>query len=246
MNKKLLLLSLISLLFFTHCSKNDVAAPNDLNYKSVGLSARELLSAEKYQSVNLQILYMPGYRPDATALNNLVNFLNTLINKPAGIQVVYTSIAASGKATLNLDEIRAIEKNNRTVFTSGSALGICLLYTDGDYYQPNTLGIAHLNTSMAIFGKTVHDNSGGVNQPSLVKLETTVTEHEFGHLLGLVALGSPMQVNHKETTTNTNHCNNSACLMYFSTTTMGGILLSGPVPGLDTNCKNDLTANGGK
>jgi hypothetical protein len=71
-------------------------------------------------------------------------------------------------------------------------------------------------------------------------------EHEYGHLLGLVNLGSPMQVDHKDPASN--HCNNSSCLMYYETQVgqMGGILVSGPVPSLDANCRNDLKANGGK
>ncbi|MBC7868292.1 MAG: hypothetical protein H7X88_12225 [Gloeobacteraceae cyanobacterium ES-bin-316] len=239
----------MSILLFSRCSKSDVsAAAGASNNKNVGASARDLLSGDVYQSINLEILYMPGYLPDAAAINNLTSFINSLVKKPGGIQVTYKPIAASGKTTLTLEELRAIEKANRSVFTSGNAIGVCLMYTDGGYSQVNTLGVAHLNTSMAIFGKTVHDNSGGINQPTQTKLETIVTEHEFGHILGLVDLGSPMLVNHKETSTNTNHCNNTSCLMYFATNvnSMGGILISGPVPVLDANCKNDLTANGGK
>jgi hypothetical protein len=237
---------LVLIFFFVQCSKNDISNAVSLNNRNVGASARELLTAEKYQTVNLQILYMPGFAPDATAINNLVNFLNALVNKPGGIQVSYKAIAASGKATLTLDEIIAIEKLHRTVYTSGSALGICLLYTDGDYNPDYILGLAYMNTSMVIFGKTVHDNSGALNQPSLIKLETTVTEHEFGHILGLVNVGSPMQMNHKDSSSN--HCNNNACLMYVTTniSQVGNLNLSGPVLLLDANCKNDLKANGGK
>ena len=100
---------------------------------------------------------------------------------------------------------------------------------------------------MSILGKTIHDNSGGIGQASRTKLETTVLEHEFAHILGLVDSGSTMQTNHKDAA-HGNHCNNTNCLMYYAseTTDILGVLLTGSIPVLDANCKADLTANGGK
>ena len=234
---------------FYSCSKDDAGNRSTAtgNNLGVGKSANDLLSAARYQSVKIEIAYMPGYQPDAASLTNLVNFLNTLINKPGGIQVVQRQIAASGKSTLTLDEIKAIETSNRTVLNSGNVLGLFILYADAYYAQLSTLGLAYKNTSMVIFARTVTENSGGIDQVSRTKLESVGLEHEFGHLLGLVNLGSTMQVNHEDSG-HEKHCNNTACLMYYATqsNTLGGFILQGPVPELDANCKNDLRANGGK
>ena len=235
---------------FAGCSKKDVIPNppvNSENTKALGASANDLLSASKYSSVKIEIQYMPGFQPDAAAINNLVAFLNSLVNKPGGISVIQTQIPSANKVVLSLAEIAGIEKANRTVFTSGTQLGVYFLYTDGNYTQTNVLGLAYYNTSIAIMGKTVHDNSGGLTQPTRTKLESTVLGHETGHLLGLVNLGSPMQTNHEDPA-NGKHCNNSNCLMYYITNTTGimGTLMSGNVPPLDANCKADLTANGGK
>jgi hypothetical protein len=233
-------------LLFSQCKKEDVAAANSLNKLSIGKSAHDLLSADKYKAMVIQILYMPGNDPDASAINNTLAFLNELVNKPAGISVLTKAIPASGKSTLTLSDIKAIENEHRTVFNTGSTIGVCIIYLDGEYSGANTLGIAYLNTSMAVFGPTMKQNSGGINQPSRTRLESIILTHEFGHNLGLVDLGSPMQVNHKAS--NSSHCDVTNCLMYFSTTVgqMGGILNVGPLPALDANCKNDLRANGGK
>ena len=96
-------------------------------------------------------------------------------------------------------------------------------------------------------GSTILQNSGGIGQVSRTKLYSTVLEHEFGHLMGLVDLGSPMITNHKDGA-HGNHCNNQNCLMYYAseTTDLLGFLLTGNIPALDANCANDLHANGGR
>ncbi len=248
--KKIILSAFIIACVFAGCKKEDVKqsqATLSGNNLSVGKSASDLLSASKYSALKIEVAFMPGFAPDATALANLTNFINTFANKPGGIQIQSREIAASGKAKLTLDEVVEIEKNNRTVFNNGSTMAVFLLYADADYSENNVIGVAYRNTSMAVFGKTVVEKSGGINQVSRTKLESTGLLHEMGHLFGLVNLGTPMQVNHEDAASE-KHCNNTACLMYFKTQTnmMGGVLLSGPIPELDTNCKNDLRANGGK
>lgn len=245
------LISGFLMLAIAGCKKSDIITNlpsiNNENNKAVGASANDLLSAAKYSSVKIEIQYMPGYQPDGAAVNNLMVFLNSLINKPGGVTIVQTQIASAGKTVLSLNDIATIEKNNRTVYTSGNQLGVYFLYTDGNYSEGNVLGIAFRNTSMSLLGKTIHDNSGGIGQTSRTKLETTVLEHEFAHILGLVNIGSPMQTNHQDGA-HGNHCNNTSCLMYYTseTTDILGILITGNIPVLDANCKVDLTANGGK
>ncbi len=245
-----LLFSIICLNNFA-CKKTDtitgLPSINNENNRVVGASANELLSAATYSSVKIEIQYMPGYAPDAAAVANITSFLSTLINKPGGISITQAQINASGKQVLSLNDIAAIEKNNRTVYTSGNQLGVYVLFTDGGYAETNVLGVAYRNTSMSILGKTVHDNSGGIGQASRTKLETTVMQHELGHLMGLVDVGTAMQTNHKDAS-HGSHCNNNNCLMYYAseTTEVLGFLLTGSIPPLDANCRADLKANGGK
>lgn len=234
------------ILSVTSCSKSALNK-NAENLKEVGVSSHDLLSADKYTSIKIEIQYMPGFSPDPNAVTNLNSFLSTLSNKPSGISVIQTQIPSAGKSELSLSDIIALEKSNRTVYTTGSQLGVYILYADGLYAENNVLGLAYKNTSICILGKTIHDNSGSIGQSSRTKLESTVIEHEICHILGLVDLGSSMQTNHKDAA-HGNHCTNTNCLMYYQseTTDILGFLIAGDAPTLDANCRADLTANGGK
>lgn len=234
------------------CSKNEVIFDNNpgaeqLHNKGVGVSANELLSSGSYKSLKIEIQYMTGYAPDGGAMNHLQSTLSTFLNKPSGITIVTKEISASSSATLNIDQVKTIEEQNRTVFTSGDQLGVYILYTSGYFTDNNVLGAAYRNTSLVIFGKNARDNSGGLGQTSRTKLEATVMEHEFGHILGLVGIGSPMQTNHKDAA-HGNHCDNTGCLMYYAADTKDilGFLLTGSIPLFDANCIADMRANGGK
>jgi hypothetical protein len=243
---------LFATLLFAACSKsssyvNNPDAPDYLHNRPVGASANELLSASKYTSLKIEVQYMTGFQPDAAALVHLQNTLASLVNKPSGITIVTKEIPASTNLILSLNDVITIEKNNRTAFTSGSELAIYILYTNGTYTEDNVLGVAYKNTSTVLFGKKINDNSGGFGQASRTKLVATVSEHEVGHLLGLVDLGSSMQAAHKDAA-HGNHCNNSNCLMYYASETSDilGFLITGSIPAFDGNCRADLTANGGK
>jgi len=240
--KTLLYIFLLCSLGFTACKKEDVA--NDKDYKTLGTAANDFLSSSAYSSLLLEIDYMPGYAPDATSVANLVAFLNTFIKKPGGITISQKQIAASGKSSLTLEEIVKIEKTYRSVFTSGSVLAAHILVVDADYSNPDILANSYWNTSTCLFGKTIYNNSGSVGQITRTQLLTILLEHEFGHLLGLVNQGSPMQTPHRDPD-NGAHCTSSTCLMYFSIETADAGNMN-QVPVLDTNCMADLKANGGK
>ena len=79
-----LLLAIISVNNFS-CKKSDTITDlpsiSSDNNKQVGASANDLLSAATYTAVKIEIQYMPGFAPDAAAINNLNSFfynLNTL------------------------------------------------------------------------------------------------------------------------------------------------------------------------
>ncbi len=227
---------------FTSCQKEDIYSNQE--YKTLGSAAHDLLSADRYQSLIIQVNYMPGYQPDNTVITAFKSFLTSIINKPGGIIFSMQPITASNKIRLTLQDIVKIEKDNRTAYTAGNTVAVYILISDGFYDDNNIFATLYWNTSYCLFGKAISESSGSAGQISYPGLMTLLMEHEFGHLLGLVDQGSPMLVNHRDLP-NGAHCNNNNCLMNY------GIEISSPsptssLPALDSNCQNDLKANGGK
>ena len=225
------------------CKKDEVLSVT----QNTGGYAQEYAKSDKYQSLSIEVIYMTGFKPEEAALNNLKHGLISLLNKPQGIEFTYKEIAAQGKASYSLDDVKAIEIKNRTGGSIVGELYTSVLVLDGEYSTKNIIGIAYAANSICLFGSVIKAYSGGLLKPSKANLESTVLQHEFGHLLGLVDNGSPMVVDHKDKD-HPQHCNNTKCLMYYSTetSTVADIMMGGTVFSLDENCKNDLRANGGK
>ena len=247
MKNNLLFLGIV-LLFFS-CKKqtntDPETLPNAYSNQAIGQSAKDLLTASPYTTLNIQVQYMAGYSLDTAVISNVTTYLASLCNKPGGISITQTQIPATGD-TLNLYKVAVLEKQYRTAYTAGNTISLYVLVTDGYDTSLSVLGFAYRNTSICIFGKDIFANSGAVGQVSRVSLESTVLEHELGHLMGLVNLGTPMLTPHQDVA-NGNHCTNSKCLMYWAVETHGAFrTIINKIPVLDTNCLEDIRAFGGK
>ncbi len=233
-------------LVYAGCSKNDGSGSSSSSDKlATGASAHDFLSGEVYTTVTIQVEYSPGMQPQLQSINNLISFLQAHLNK-ASITVTQSPVGSIGKSTVSINDVSSFEDKNRTAFTSGSNMAVCILAVDADYTTPGVAGVAYRNTSLVMLEKTIEAASGGLDQPSRIKIETTVLEHEFGHLLGLVNNGTAMVTPHEDEA-HKPHCNNNNCLMYYDIENSGFMSqLGNAVPKLDDNCINDLKNNGGK
>lgn len=221
---------------------------------SPGASARDFLSDERFDRLRVEIDYVEGMAPSQEALDSLELFLERRLNKPGGITIsLDDSIASPGQEAYSTADVRALEDAHRGTFTEDGTLAAYFLFLDAAFEQGNVLGIAYFNTSMALFEQVIRDNTGGIGQPETELIETTTTRHEFGHILGLVNNGAPMQGSqdgpddhHDEA--NGAHCTVEGSLMYFQveTTDFLANLIGGSVPQLEPLDIADLQASGGK
>src|SRR5665811_277533 len=99
------LLSFVLLLIFIGCSKDDVNKPSVIdkgaNLKALGFSANELVSDEKFTSLKIEVVYVTGFEPTQTTLDNLKTFLEKRTYKPDGISITTRAVASSNKAPFN-------------------------------------------------------------------------------------------------------------------------------------------------
>lgn len=251
--KRWITLMLVGLLIgVSACQKDGKYKVRKNHRQVVGSSAQDLLSNRKYKSLTIEIIYMTGYKPTEEAISNLKDLIVARCNKSKGVSIKYTEIAAQNKSSYTLSDVKTIEDDSRTEFTAHREIAVVFIFLDGPSADNQgsgvILGEAYYNTSLVIFEKTVQEYSDEFTEPERYKLETVVINHELGHILGLVNVGTPMQSNHLDSA-NGSHCSNSSCIMYWEAETGGAIdniLGSNPIPTLDANCISDLQGNGGK
>lgn len=256
MKKIWIFLLLIGILSCSDDDNNDgnnttVGDNGNANLRSTGDSAEDLLRATNFDQLEVELLFVNGIRPETTSLNNLKSFIEQRLNKPNGVSFIESNITDSTGDSYTIQEIDALEQANRSSFTRDNTIAVSIIFADkpneNDEGTSVVLGSAYRNTSLVIYQSTVERFSGGVGQPTRVNLESTVNNHEFTHLLGLVNLGTPLQSAHEDVE-NENHCNVEGCLMFFEIN--GGNVLNmmnmTSIPQLDAQCIADLRANGGK
>jgi hypothetical protein len=235
---------LILLCLFNSCRKRPLLPENRI-------TPNDLLSDRKYEKLVVEVVHEKGYPLTAQTISNLQNFLSSRLNKKKGISFSDKEIDWQGKNVITLSEIKEIEKKFRSGYSAGKTLTVFVFVSGSDFAENSgdaqVLGVAYGSTSVALFEKTIGQHSGGLAQPPKTILESTVSEHEFGHLMGLVDNGTKMVDYHRDAA-NGSHCDKKNCLMYYAaeTSDIVGNLLGGEVPALENYCIRDLQFNGGK
>lgn len=241
------------------CSSENQVEQNDSNTINVvqnrqltGSSANDLLSERKFTKTIVEIAYISGFKPTERALTNFKNFIIERTFKSDGVEFIFKEIPETGKTVYSLDDVVNIEKENRENYNSNSTIAVWVLFINGrsenDTNSNSVLGSAYWNTSFVIYEETIRRFSDSSFEPERSVLETSVINHEFGHLLGLTNLGTDLQSDHEDPN-HPKHCVVETCLMYWAAETSQGVgtMFSGAqAPSLDEQCIADLRANGGK
>lgn len=262
MNPKILISILFLFVIFQACTKdnstNESSEDNNnfininANKQATGSSSNDLLSDIVFKRMLVELVYVEGFEPSTAAINNFQAFLEKRTFKPKGIIIEKRAIPDQGNTTYSIEEIRVIEDTNRTKYNTEDQIAVWVFFTNGKSDKDNNnsmvLGTAYRNTSFVIFEETIQNLSNSPFEPNRTLLETTVITHEFGHILGLTNLGTPLQSAHEDTE-HIKHCDDQNCLMYWSAESSAGIanlVNMSSAPQLDAQCIADLQANGGK
>lgn len=211
-------------LMLASCKKSD-NAPDEIsnpidksaNLLAAGDSANDILSNDEFTKLKIEIAYVTGFRPTQEAMTEFVTYLRTYTFKE-DIEMVFNELPSPDEESLTIQEIADIEEEHRTVYNDGETLGIYIYFadapSDGDDEEEGlvTLGAVYRNTTMVIHEVTIRRLAGRSILISNADVETATINHEFGHLFGLVNLGTT-PVNAHEDIDSQNHCDVSGCLM---------------------------------
>lgn len=267
MFKRILILCILSAVFFPLSCSDDADIPGDdpvridrsPNLLSAGASGGDILTTEDYDRIQMEIAYVNGFRPTDLALDNLRQFLQERTFKE-DISYIFRPLPSPEEEDLTLQEIATLETDNRSTYNEGRTLSVYIYFADAPSVNDDeseglvTLGAVYRNTSMVIHESTIRDLASKSVLITVAEVESTALIHEFGHLFGLVDLGTP-EVNPHEDPQASNHCDVAGCLMRAELEFGTGILsilekraakgLS-ELPALDAECIRDLQAIGGR
>ncbi len=212
------------LLIILGCSKNSddnlenpINIDKSANLLGTGDSANDLLSNDKFTKLKIEIAYVTGFRPTVSAMNDFVEYIRQHTFKQ-DIELIYSELDSPEEETLSLKEIAKLESDNRTVYNEGETLGVYIYFADapGDDDDEEeglvTLGAVYRNTSMVIHEKTIRIFAALSIFLQVADVENATINHEFGHLFGLVNLGTT-PVNDHEDPEAKSHCIVPGCLM---------------------------------
>jgi hypothetical protein len=220
------LLALV-LLGLNSCSKSSSGSDNDpveqvvdksANLQGTGDSANDILSNTNFDKLQIEIAYVTGFRPTIQAITDFIGFLRTHTFKD-DIEIIYTELPSPNEESLTLQEIADLETENRTVYNQERTLGIYIYFADAPAESDDeeeglvTVGAVYRNTSMIIHSRTIRSLASRSVLISVGDVESATLNHEFGHLFGLVNLGTtPVNADHEDENAK-NHCNVEGCLM---------------------------------
>ena len=216
---KILFLLLFGFLAFS-CSKEsepEVVIDKSANLLSTGDSANDILSNDTYDKIQIEIAYVTGFRPSVTAISDFSDFLRQYTFKQ-DIEIIYNELESPEEENLTLQKIADLESENRTAYSNGSTLAVYIYFADSPSEDDDedeglvTLGAVYRNTSMIIHEVTIRRLASQSIAVSNADVETATLNHEFGHLFGLVNLGTPALSDHEDASAE-NHCNVEGCLM---------------------------------
>lgn len=271
MKKISLLFLVVSAFLFINCSKDDDTSgqggiDKTANLQAVGSSANDILSNANFDKLLLEIAYVQGFRPTQAAMDEFETYLRDRTFKQ-DIEIQYVSLPSPNQEDLTIQEVANLEDQNRTAFNEGSTLAIYIYFADAPDEKDDpeaglvTLGSVYRNTSMVIYEHTIRDLASKSAFVPLADVESASLNHEFGHLFGLVDLGTPMRNDHEDeeldengNPVGNNHCDVQGCLMraelQFGIGIMGMLESRAAkglaIPSLDAECLWDLQGNGGR
>ena len=176
----------------------------------------EILRSTDYSRLHIEINYVTEFAPDSEAVDLLKQRIQETTDKTS-VSVSQNGFGSTD-SSYSLEEILAIEKEQRERHKSGNTFIIHILYLNGEYEDNDqTLGLAYTGSSFVLFKEKIEETQFGFI--SAEEVERSVIVHEYGHLLGLINNGYESPHDHEDPN-HPHHSSNEESVMYWSIETL--------------------------
>lgn len=190
-----------------------------------GSMARDFITNHTYTKLEIEIQYVNGSGPTNEAVSVLKQTALQVLAKNQVTVVLQAGIPGKGaNHAYTWSEVNDLEQTYRKDYSHGSTAVLYYLYLDGKSSSDNgnalVLGAAYHGSSIVMFKGNLRassSGSGGIvsTAPQEHYVERAVIVHEFGHELGLVNCGIPMQTPHEDPNHKC-HSNDKNSVMYWA------------------------------
>lgn len=186
-----------------------------------GDRAVEFLDDGTYTRLVVEVDWVAGQRPSASALDLLERRARQHLSKPGGVQVVASDEFPATGGRYTPEDLHDLEDRHRDRRKRGSTAVMYALFLDGssagDSEDGRVLGVAYGPSSLAVYKESVRRaaDGGGAVLISATDIERSVLVHEAGHLWGLVDNGIEMCRDHADED-HPRHSANPDSVMYWA------------------------------
>jgi hypothetical protein len=145
-----------------------------------------------------------GRGPRAGVVDRLTAGLAALLDKPGGITVVRDEdLAASGPDRVwAFSELDTLARERFGGEVASGAATFHTMWLDGEYENPNVLGVAWANRFLVLFADRIDAGCARpidrLEEALCQEAEVAIWTHEVGHVIGLVNNGIPIVEDHED------------------------------------------------
>ena len=188
----------------------------------------------------IEINAVSGREPTRSALDLLRVRLESVVDKPRGIEILPVKTFAGNRSSYTTQEIKRLEEDHRSRFSSDDAVVIHLFFLNGSFAEGSSLGgVAYGASSAVLFVDQIKRAS--TPAVSRTDIEGAVLVHEAGHLLGLVNIGYRSGRDHEDPE-HPRHSRHRSSVMFWAveSTSVATILSGGPPNDFHPDDRGDL------